>query len=118
MVANTVKSRKAKGRKLQQLICALIYAHNPDLWPGDVESTIMGDKGADVKLSPRAKELIPFGIECKNTEKLSIWKAWEQVCARETLEGEPLLCFKRSRSEILVTLRATKFFELLSKVKR
>ena len=64
----------------------------------------------------RARELFPFGIECKAQETLNIWQALEQ--ARINAEKEklmPLLVFKRNRSDIYVCLRLADFLGMATK---
>ena len=39
----------------------------------------MGESGRDIRLSPSAEKVVPFDIECKNTEKINIWSALEQA---------------------------------------
>ena len=39
----------------------------------------MGDSGEDILLSPAARKLFPFSVECKNQEKLNIWSSLEQA---------------------------------------
>ena len=67
-------SRKAKGRRLQNKIRDLLIEHFSDeLEDDDIRCAIMGESGEDLKLSPAARKLIPYSIECKNQEKLNIW---------------------------------------------
>lgn len=116
MTANTAKSRKAKGRALQKQIAedlssSLIYAGS-----ADIKSAVMGEQGIDIKLSTRARELFPFGIECKAQESLNIWDAMEQARINAEKEGLiPLLVFKRARSETYACLRWKDFLALVTK---
>lgn len=103
MVANTVQSRKAKGRGFQQLVVASILKHFPALEAGDVVSTSMGAPGADIKLSPAALRVLPLSIECKAVEKLNIWAAYAQASANSK-NLNPVLIFKRSRQKPLVVV--------------
>ena len=48
----------------------------------DISCAIMGESGVDIKLSPKARKLIPYSIECKNKEtdeiiKLNYWEMWK-----------------------------------------
>jgi len=110
------RSAKAKGRKLQNTIRDLIQEHFPHLHPDDVVSTQMGGSGVDIQLSPTARKSFPYSIECKNSEKLSIWSALEQAEAN-TKEGTvPALFFKRNRSKTYVVLEADHFFDLVQRI--
>ena len=79
------QSAKAKGRRLQKEIKELILEKFSSLEEDDVRSTSMGASGEDILLSPAARKLFPFSVECKAHEKLNIWSAIEQ--AEENASG-------------------------------
>lgn len=60
------QSAKAKGRRWQQNVAELI-TRTFGLGEGDVVSRPMGSGGADLMMSPAARNLFPFTIECKKT---------------------------------------------------
>ena len=64
------RSAKNKGKRLQNDVRDLILETFKELEPDDVRSTTMGDSGEDILLSPAARKLFPFSVECKNQEKL------------------------------------------------
>jgi hypothetical protein len=107
------RSAKAKGKRLQNKVTKLLQEkYSSDLEEGDFKSTTMGEHGMDVQLSPAARKVFPFAIECKNQEALNIWKSLEQ--AENNCEGlVPLLIFKRNKSKIYATLEITDFLNLL-----
>ena len=72
-------SAKAKGRRLQQKVRDLLLETFTELEPDDIRSTSMGVSGEDLQLSPAARKLIPFAIECKNQEKLNVWDSLKQA---------------------------------------
>ena len=63
MTANTPASRKAKGRRLQQAVRQDLV-DRLGIAPGDILSTAMGQSGCDLYLSPAARTIFPFGVEC------------------------------------------------------
>ena len=73
----------------------------------------MGDSGEDILLSPAARRLFPFSVECKNQEKLNIWSALEQ---REDNSNNhiPLVVFKRNRSKTYAVLEFDSLLKLLN----
>ena len=73
------RSAKNKGKRLQNKIRDLILEKFDSLEKDDVRSITMGDSGEDILLSPAARRLFPFSVECKNQEKLNIWGALEQA---------------------------------------
>ena len=107
------RSAKNKGKRLQNKIRDLILEKFDILEPDDVRSITMGDSGEDILLSPVARRLFPFSVECKNQEKLNIWGALEQA---EDNSGNhtPLVIFKRNRSKTYAVLEFDKLLELLN----
>lgn len=71
------RSAKAKGRSLQNRVAkdlasitGLRYGSpNDDL--ADLRGRLMGTPGADIVRSERAMKILPFYVECKNTESWS-----------------------------------------------
>ena len=107
-------SRKAKGRRLQNKIRDLLIEHFSEvLEDDDIRCAIMGESGEDLKLSPAARKLIPYSIECKNQEKLNIWGALEQA-EENSGKHSPLVIFKRNRSKTYAILEFDKLLELLN----
>lgn len=103
-------SAKAKGRRLQQWTRDQILETFEHLEPDDVRSTGMGQGGMDVQLSPAAQRVFPFGIECKNVEKLNVWDAFGQAEAN-CGKLEALLIIKRNGKAPLAIVDAEWFFE-------
>ena len=110
------RSAKNKGKRLQNKIRDLILEKFDTLEPDDVRSITMGDSGEDILLSPAARRLFPFSVECKNQEKLNIWGALEQA---EDNSGNhtPLVIFKRNRSKTYAVLEFDRLLELLNESK-
>ena len=108
------RSGKAKGRRLQNKIRDVLLEHFSDkLEPDDVKVAIMGESGEDIKLSTAARKLIPYSLECKNQEKLSIWSSLEQA-AENSGDYPPVLIFKRNRSKTYVTIELEEFIKLIN----
>ena len=107
------RSAKAKGRRLQQKVRDLLLEKfSEELEPDDIRSAVMGDSGEDIQLSPAARKLIPYSIECKNQEKLNIWSALEQA-EDNSKESTPVLIFKRNRSKTYAVIEFKEFVELI-----
>ena len=107
------RSAKNKGKRLQNKVRDLILEKFQQLEEDDVRSTTMGDSGEDVLLSPAARKLFPFSVECKNQEKLNIWSALERT-ENNSNNHVPLLIFKRNRTKTYAVLEFDKLLELLS----
>lgn len=106
----TPRSRKAKGRRLQNEVVDKIReifgCHEDDCKPA-----IMGESGRDVKLSPAMQERFPYSVECKNTERIAIWQAIEQ--AERNANGLTwIVFFRRNRSKTFVVMPEEEFWAL------
>ena len=117
----SVKSSKAKGRRLQNFVRDKLkdlfitkWTKLPKLEEDDIKSQIMGMSGEDIVLSPAAKKMIPYSFECKNQEKLNIWDALKQAetnCDDRT----PVVVFKRNHSKIYVAIEFNDWLKHLEK---
>lgn len=113
MVASTPSTRKAKSRKHQQHVAELIRI-TFDLPEEDVVSRPMGSPGVDIMLSEKARELFPFGIECKRVESLSIPSWWKQCETNAKEEGlNPMLIYRRNKEPSMVVMRFEDFLEVI-----
>lgn len=106
-------SAKSKGRRLQQLVRDSILDLFKDLTPDDVRSTGMGQSGVDVQLSQAAKQLFSYSVECKNKERMNIWKELEQATENTEPNTEPLLVIKKNRTPAFAVITFKHFLELL-----
>lgn len=88
----------------------------PSLEPDDVRSTSMGAGGEDVQLSPAARRLFPYSVECKNLAKIAVFNYYEQS---QTNCGsyEPLVVIKQNRSKPLAVVDLDHFMELVRRSK-
>jgi hypothetical protein len=110
-------SAKAKGRRLQGEVRQLILDAFPQLEPDDVKGAIMGEAGEDIKLSPAARKLFAYSVECKNTEKLNIWDALKQAAANTKDNTIPALFFRRNKSKTYVAIEAEHFVQLIKQIR-
>ena len=110
-------SAKAKGRRACQELQDLILRWFPDLTSKDVRVTPSGSTGEDIQLSEAASKAFPYAVEVKNQERLNLWAAIAQTQEHSKKTGlQPLLAFRRNRSEMFVVLRAEHFLELVGVV--
>ena len=110
-----MKTRSAKnnGKRLQNKVRDILLETFDTLEPDDIRSAVMGDSGEDIQLSPAARKLIPYSIECKNQEKLNIWSSLEQA-EDNSKDSTPVLIFKRNRSKTYAVLEIEEFIKLIS----
>jgi hypothetical protein len=106
-------SAKAKGRHLQQLVCAeLRTLCGETLEEDDITSRGMGQQGEDVILTPAARKLLgKLAIECKNQEALNVTSIFHEH-AQKYPEARAVLVHKRNRTEPLVTITLVEYMRL------
>ena len=107
----TIRSRKAKGRRLQNWVRDSLRGLFLALTDDDVKVAIMGERGADVKLSMRAKNVFTYDIECKNTEG---WKKMYDAYDQASSHGndQPLVFIKMNHRNPLAIVDAKHFMRL------
>ena len=71
----------------------------------------MGAPGEDIQMSPAARKVFPYSIECKKVEKLNIWDAIDQ-CRDSAGSHIPLVAFSKNNEAIWVAIPFAKFLEL------
>ena len=111
------RSAKNKGKRLQNDVRDLILETFKELETDDVRSTTMGDSGEDILLSPAARKLFPFSVECKNQEKVNVWESYSQA-VENSKDYEPVVVIKRNNHKPLVLVDAKYFVELHNRVSK
>jgi len=108
----SARSAKAKGRRLQNMLRDILRDTFPELEEDDIKSQTMGMSGEDIVLSPAARKIIKYSFECKNVERLDLWKSLQQA---ETNCGDrtPVLVFKRNHTETYVAFNLDCFIDLI-----
>ena len=107
-----IKSAKAKGRRLQNLTRDKLREAFPSLEEDDIKSQTMGMPGEDIVLSPAARKSIVYSFECKNKERLDLWKSLEQP-EENSADRAPVLVIKRNRSKVYAVIEFNSFIELI-----
>jgi hypothetical protein len=100
-------SAKAKGRNLQKWAAEKLLKYAPELEPGDVKSTSMGAGGEDVMLSPAARRIYPWQLECKSYARIAVYDFYNQACSHGT--HEPIVFIKQNGCKPLVVVDADYF---------
>ena len=108
---NSAKTAKAKGRRLQQLVVKKLLLLLPGVQPDDIQSRSMGANGEDIMLSSYARSKFPYSVECKNQEKLNLWKAWEQTQGNAE-DYQPLLIVGKNNTKPLAVVDLDYFLNL------
>ena len=113
----SIASAKDKGRRLQQWVRDQLMKELPGVEEGDVTSTPMGVNGPDVGLSPLARRLFPWTVECKARAKFGIYSALEQAENSLYERTKPLVILRGDRKRPLALLYADDFLEVFKCVK-
>lgn len=71
----------------------------------------MGAGGEDVQLSPAARKLVPYCIECKSLSKIAVYKYYDQAHGHGN--HEPLVVIKQNMRKPLAVVDLDHFMELL-----
>lgn len=114
-MAISVKSRKSKGRNLQNIVAKLIR-DTFNLEASDVKGATMGESGIDIQLSMKARSYMPYGIECKSHNRMALFRIWEQCeqnAKKECLV--PMAVVKENHKKPLVIVELEHFMKLLEK---
>lgn len=114
------QSAKAKGRKLQQWVRDKIihYFKKFGVEPEDVKSTSMGAGGEDIQLSPFARDMFPYSIECKSHKSMAVYKLYDQAVENKHPYAEPLLIVKANNRDPLAVVDAEFFIEFCAEYER
>ena len=112
-MARNARSSKAKGRRLQNYVRDMLREVYCNLHSDDIKSQTMGMTGEDIVRSPAAKEICAFSFECKNVERLQIWRAIEQCETNRDDFSAPAVVFKKNGKEPYVAIPFTVFCDML-----
>lgn len=113
MTANTFRSRKAKGRRLELKVAELIREKGLDN-----TSRRMPGSGAFEGFKGDLHNKLPYSWEIKNQETVSLWKWWKQAKDQSTMNKPPVLCVGGNFRPILAIMDLNTFLELLLEKKQ
>ena len=99
MTAKTARSKKAKGSRLEHKFAAMLRESGMD---PDARRQLLS--GAGHRKGDIDTEL-PYCFECKNQERLSLWRSWEQATGQAG-DKTPVLVVSANRRPVLVVMRA------------
>ena len=113
-----IRSRKNKGRKLQQYVCKKLSEITGIEFKkdGDIDNRPMGQGGTDVILRGKAAKLLKLDFECKNQESWSVHGWIKQAIQNQKKGNDWVLVCKKNRQDPVVILDAETFFNLIKKI--
>jgi hypothetical protein len=111
-------SCKQKGRMLQKWVCeriAEIFEIDFDNQDDQclIHSREMGQSGVDIVLRGEIYKKFKFDVECKNTEKLNLYKTIEQSKNNTEIGRDWLIVHKKNRSKPIVIMDWEAFEKLI-----
>ncbi len=112
-----IRSRKAKGKRLENWIAEQVKRAFPELTNDDLRVNIGAETGMDLKLSQRAMQVFPYGVEAKYQEATANLYAFYEQSRANSGSLEPLVIIKKNREIPLAIISADHFFELIKKEK-
>ena len=111
VITMKARSAKNKGKRLQNILRDKLIKLYPPL-KDDIGSQIMGMTGEDIVLTPHAKTFLPYSFECKNVEKLNVWKSFKQ-CETNAGDSTPVLVIKKNREKPKVVMDLDEWLKLI-----
>lgn len=114
-MATTYGSRKAKGSRLERDVAAAYRSSGlfPKAQRMPMSGAMQFHKGDVFK-----GETDEYVEECKNQEKVQLWKWWEQTKDQCTGLEKPMLHVSRNYSEILTVMKFNDVLDLRLEVKQ
>ena len=107
------KSRKAKGRRLQNYVRDRILKTFRHLKSKDVVCVENFAPGPDIILSKTARKLCPYSWEIKNQEKMKTIYNFYKQSKKNAGKFEPVVVMKRNSRDPLVVIDFEHFLELI-----
>ena len=111
VVTMKTRSAKNKGKRLQNILRDKLIEMYPSL-KDDITSQTMGMTGEDIVLTPHARVVIPYSFECKNVERLNVWKSFEQ-CKTNAGDQTPILVIKKNRETPKVVMELEEWLSII-----
>jgi len=96
------QGKKAKGSRLERKIAELYRHHGFEAVRMPMSGAMGGHMSGDIAF----RYLVPFKVEVKNQETVSIWKWWRQTQEQVGINQEPVLFFSGNHRPILATVNA------------
>jgi len=104
------KSAKAKGKRLELKVAKL--------WRSKIDGMAVPTPGSGSGNTYKEDVYTKyFSIECKNQEKVSLWKWWDQARSHPANNKPPVLVVSGNYRPILVTMDINDWLDLVKEAK-
>lgn len=115
----SVASAKAKGRRLQQWVRDWLRENLKGVEDDDIQSVPGGVNGPDISLSPLARRVFSWTVECKSRgATISAYGPLEQAESNLLDNTKPVAILKQDRKEPIAVLYAKDFLEMTQWTKK
>jgi hypothetical protein len=104
------QTKKQKGKQLENKVASLIRS-----WLRIKAVRMAGSGSLSHLKSDIYSPTLPFSVECKNTEKLNLWKAWGQA-RRDKGFKKPLLVYSSEFRPIMAILELEDLLDLIKEL--
>jgi len=106
------QGKKQKGSRLERKFAQLIRRKGLD--PNAKRMVL---SGADWAFRSDINTTLPYKFECKNQERITIWKWWEQTKDQETMNMPGILIFTSNNRPIMACMDAETLLDILKELK-
>lgn len=114
-IRRRLRRNKGKGKQFERDLRDIIRAHT-GLGEGDVDSAVGCVTGIDILLSPAARKVFPYSVECKARSSGDVEK-WVDQAERNAYPGTVPICAwkpnKKGPNSSLVIMRIQDFLNLM-----
>lgn len=111
MTANTPRSKKAKGTKLETWLASELRRSG-----ADENARRMPLSGAMAHFKSDIFTKLPYAFECKSQENTKVWEWYEQAKAQTSGLEKPVVIFKRNYSEPMALLSAADLIDMIAEI--
>ena len=106
------RGKKQKGSRLERQFARLIRTSG-----ADKGAKRMPLSGAFEGLKSDIFTTLPYSFECKNQERIQLWKWWEQTTEQAHYAKAPILVVSGNHRPILCVLKAEDLLTLIKETK-
>ena len=109
--ANTAKSKKAKGKVLENWVAAHLRSSG-----ADVGARAMPGSGAYTHFKSDVYTKLRYSFECKSQETTKVWDWYAQAESQASGVEIPVVIFKRNYSQPMALLTAENFLNMVAEI--
>lgn len=109
--ANTAKSKKAKGKALENWLASELRRTK-----SDEKARAMPGSGAFTHFKSDIYTKLPYSFECKSQETTKVWEWYVQAQSQASNMEAPVVVFKRNYSQPMALLSASDFINMIAEI--